>query len=299
MPDGRMYSTSARTLWFVALGGILAVFLFGATASQASAGCDHGSGSSAPDGLRGGSGPDCLRGRAGADFLAGGRGNDKLTGGGGADQLLAGPGRDSVRAGPGNDLVSAQDGVAERIDCGPGEDLASVDATDVVTGCEKVNLTAPYVEWIRFYTHVNAYGSNGFFQGGAGRCSPRSTQKSTCGGTAEEGTLPFNRGPISMEWDKRASGWTGQDVTIRATDRDSVLLGNTPPDWNWLEIDGGRVFDFVSPRYGVVRSGYDTSKVGEQGGPLRADLSSHSYLFEPSRNGYSLDLRGYLQIIRY
>jgi hypothetical protein len=294
-----MNSTSARTLWLLALGGILALFLFGAAASQASVRCDQVKGGSGPDGFRGGAGSDCLRGGAGADSLAGGRGNDKLTGGAGPDQLLAGPGHDSVRAGPGDDLVSAQDGVAEAIDCGPGEDLASVDASDVLTGCEKVNLTAPQEEWIRFYTHVNAYGSNGFFQGGAGRCSPRSTEKSTCGGTAEEGTLPFGSGPISMEWDKRASGWTGQDVTIRATNRDSVLLGNTPSNWNWVEIDGGRVFDFVSPRYGVFRSGWDTSKVGEKGGPLRADLSSHSYLFEPSRNGYSLDLRGYLKIIRY
>jgi hypothetical protein len=294
-----MNSTSARTLWLLALVGIVAVFLFGASASQASVRCDQVKGGSGPDGFRGGAGSDCLRGGAGADSLGGGRGNDKLKGGAGLDQLLAGPGHDSVRAGPGDDLVSAQDGVAERIDCGPGEDVASVDASDVVTGCEKAILTAPHEEWIRFYIHVNAYGSNGFFQGGAGRCNPRSTEKASCGGTAEEGTFPFNRGPISMEWDKRAGGSTGQDATIKATNHDAVLLGTTPANWNWLEIDGGRVLDFVPPRYGVFHTGSDTNKVGEKGGPLRADLSSHSYLFEPSRNGYALDLRGYLRIIRY
>jgi Ca2+-binding RTX toxin-like protein len=294
-----MYSASARTLWLVALGGILAVLLFAATTSQASPRCDHGSGSSGPDGLRGGAGSDCLRGGAGADSLAGGRGNDKLTGGPGADQLLAGPGHDTVRAGAGDDLVSAQDGVAERIDCGPGDDLASVDASDVLTGCEKVNLTAPYVEWLRFFTHINAYGSNGFFQSGAGRCNPSSTHVANCGGTAEEGTSPFGSGSISMEWDKRPVGWIGHDVTVRATAFDSVLLGNSPDDWNWVEIDGGRVSKFVNPRSGVVRSGYDTSKIGEQGGPLRANLSSHRYFFEPSRDGYSLDLRGWLKVIRF
>jgi Ca2+-binding RTX toxin-like protein len=291
--------TSARTLWLVALAGIAALFLFGAAASQASARCDHRTGRSGPDGLRGGAGSDCLRGGAGADSLAGGRGNDKLIGGPGADQLLAGPGHDTVRAGPGDDLVSAQDGVAERINCGPGDDLASVDASDVLTGCEKVDLTAPYVEWLRFDTHINAYGSNGFFQSGAGRCNPSTTHVANCGGTAEEGTSPFGSGSISMEWDKRPVGWIGHDVTVRATNFDSVLLGNSPDNWNWVEIDGGRVSKFVNPRSGVFRSGYDTSKVGEQGGPLRANLSSHRYLFEPSRDGYSLDLRGWLKVIRF
>src|SRR5882757_1251729 len=191
MPDGRMDSTSARTLWLLALGGIVALFILGGASAQASASCDHHAGASGPEGLRGGAGSDCLRGAAGADSLAGGRGNDRLTGGPGADQLLAGPGHDTVRAGAGDDLVSAQDGGAERIDCGPGDDLASVDASDVVSGCEKVNLTAPYVEWLRFFTHINAYGSNGFFQSGAGRCNPSSTHTANCGGTAEEGTSPF------------------------------------------------------------------------------------------------------------
>jgi hypothetical protein len=38
--------------------------------------------------------------------------------------------------------------------------------------------------------------------------------------------------------------------------------------------------------------------VGEKGGPLRANLSFHGYPAEPQRNGYSLDLRGWLRIIR-
>ena len=278
------------------------MLLCGGAASQASARCDHHAGAGGPDGLNGGPGSDCLRGRAGADFLAGGRGNDKLTGGGGPDQLLAGPGHDRVLAGTGGDLVSAQDGVAEAIDCGPGEDLASVDASDVLTGCEKVHLTAPAEQWKEFKTHINAYGYTPYGRTGWGQCSGNTSRKSTCTGKAEAGTKPFDTGGMTMDWDKRLDGGLGQDLTIKAGDVDAILLGYTDRDWVYVSVSGGRVPAWVDPFGGTFRSGFDAGKIGQQGGPLRANLSWHPAginQLKGSADGYSLDLQGWLKIIRY
>ena len=53
-------------------------------------------------------------------------GKDRITGTDGADELVGGPGRDVIRA---------RDGVADRVDCGTGLDLAIVDRRDRVRGC--------------------------------------------------------------------------------------------------------------------------------------------------------------------
>jgi len=90
------------------------------------------------DRIAAGAGGDRLIGGAGMDVLRGGFGDDALIGGAGDDQLLPGQGRDRVDAGPGNDAVDARDGVAERIDCGRGADVASVDPEDRVRGCERI-----------------------------------------------------------------------------------------------------------------------------------------------------------------
>ena len=80
----------------------------------------------------GGSGDDDLSGNAAANVLRGGEGGDTLQGGGGADQLF-GEG--------GNDVLRARDGVADAIDCGPGQDSVTADVADVVdVDCESVTL---------------------------------------------------------------------------------------------------------------------------------------------------------------
>ena len=72
-------------------------------------------------------------------LLFGGQGNDKLTGGDGSDGLIDGPGRDRIDAGGGLDQVLALGGAPDRIDCGPGFDLALVRSKDShVRHCEKV-----------------------------------------------------------------------------------------------------------------------------------------------------------------
>lgn len=96
------------------------------------------SGTAFGDLLRGGRGDDRLFGRSGDDCLYGGPGSDVLSGGPGNDSLDGGPGRDRLRAGAGNDFVRAADHTRDLVDCGPGNDRATVDVIDRVHGCEHV-----------------------------------------------------------------------------------------------------------------------------------------------------------------
>lgn len=95
------------------------------------------------DVLLGWPGNDVLRGNAGRDLLIGHEGADRLDGGSGPDRLFGGPGRDRLLGGDGNDLVfaTADDG-PDRIDCGPGFDVAVVRPSDVVVRCERVRRTS-------------------------------------------------------------------------------------------------------------------------------------------------------------
>jgi Ca2+-binding RTX toxin-like protein len=280
------WKRSVLEIWIAALtaSAALALTLVGGVPAQAAPHCKHLSGGRSADGLDGRGGADCLNGARGDDFLDGGPGNDKLIAGAGRDQLLAGSGQDRISAGPGNDLISARDGRAETVRCGSGNDLVSADASDVLIGCEKVHLYAAQEEWMRFSTRMVAFGSRGSCNGTAA--------KATCKGGAEAGVKPFDSGSITMQWDKRTVGVSGQHVVIMATDVDGMLLGHSDLLWRYLGINGGRVRQFVDPNNGVFRTGDDVNKVGEQGGPLSANLSFQG-------NGYSLDLQGWLRVIRF
>jgi Ca2+-binding RTX toxin-like protein len=74
---------------------------------------------------------DSLRGRGGFDCLKGHKGNDELTGG------VAG---DILQGGPGDDTHNARDGKRDKVNCGPGDDVALVDQRDVVKGCETLRV---------------------------------------------------------------------------------------------------------------------------------------------------------------
>ena len=90
---------------------------------------------------------DTLRGGSGNDVLYGYGGNDRIEGRGGNDLLNGGAGRDVLLGGAGNDRLTSADGVAERVSCGPGRDIADADLSDVLTGCEVVSRrlsTDPY-----------------------------------------------------------------------------------------------------------------------------------------------------------
>ena len=97
-------------------------------------------GSSAGERLQGSSFPDRLIALGGDDRLFAEGGDDCLSGGAGADVLRAGGGADEASAGPGDDVVLANDGVRDRIACGPGTDRVAADARDRVSGdCERVD----------------------------------------------------------------------------------------------------------------------------------------------------------------
>jgi Ca2+-binding RTX toxin-like protein len=103
------------------------------------AGDDIIAGGAGTDTLAGHAGNDRLKGDSGKDRLSGGDGSDSLSGGAGDDKLNGGQNKDRFKAGAGNDVVSARDGRRESVDCGSGSrDLATVDRTDTVRGCERV-----------------------------------------------------------------------------------------------------------------------------------------------------------------
>ena len=81
---------------------------------------------------------DLLTGSPEDDVIDGRGGADRIYGRGGNDRLFGGAGRDRLYGGPGRDLIVSRGGGADRVDCGSGRDVARVDGTDQVKGCERV-----------------------------------------------------------------------------------------------------------------------------------------------------------------
>ena len=101
-------------------------------------GTDTLSGWGGSDQISGGAGADVIHGGKGGDVLIGGWGDDVIRGADGRDELVGGPGRDRLFGGNHDDVIKAQGGDADFVDCGDGDDTASVDPADTVTGCERV-----------------------------------------------------------------------------------------------------------------------------------------------------------------
>jgi RTX calcium-binding nonapeptide repeat (4 copies) len=124
---------------------VVAAVAFGLLAGLAVA-LETNTGSRKAERLKGTPQADLLKGLAGNDVLIGGDGADVLIGGKGNDKLRGGPMRDgfNMRDGvelsaPGNDKIFARDGGNDEINCGAGNDVAIVDASeDGVIGCEVV-----------------------------------------------------------------------------------------------------------------------------------------------------------------
>jgi Ca2+-binding RTX toxin-like protein len=95
-------------------------------------------GTARADRVTGTAGADVLYGLGGNDVLLGEKGNDVLYGGRGDDVLDGGAGLDRLYGGPGDDTLRARDRNRDVVDCGPGRDVALVDASDRVSGCERV-----------------------------------------------------------------------------------------------------------------------------------------------------------------
>lgn len=144
------------------------------------AGSDRVIGGDAVDRLHGGAGNDRLNGNRGADLISGGvgddvshgnRGPDRIAANRGADESFGGRGNDTLFAlaradvtGPGDvvgdtlhgeggdDRLHTRDGEADKVDCGPGNDVAQLDVVDVIVdataenpngSCERVVRAAP------------------------------------------------------------------------------------------------------------------------------------------------------------
>jgi len=91
--------------------------------------------------LYGGDGSDRLDGSGARDLIYGEAGGDILRGHGGADRIDAGLGRDGVNSGSGSDRLYMHDGERDRrIACGPGHDVAHIDAEldPKPHGCERI-----------------------------------------------------------------------------------------------------------------------------------------------------------------
>jgi len=107
-------------------------------------GVDHGipvpmfvKGGNGVDTLNGSEAGDTLDGELGNDIIDGKGGDDTLLGGAGDDTLTGGPGVDRFNAAAGKDTLNSKDGVAERVDCGIGNDAVSADATDDLHQCRR------------------------------------------------------------------------------------------------------------------------------------------------------------------
>ena len=62
-----------------------------------------------------------------ADFITGTSGPDTICGLAGDDVLVGGAGHDTLLGGAGSDRLDARDGARDRVDGGPGADIAQVD----------------------------------------------------------------------------------------------------------------------------------------------------------------------------
>ena len=77
----------------------------------------------------GGDGNDKIVGSAAANTVDGNAGDDRITGG---------AGRDTLFGGDGDDVIDSRDGVPDRVECGAGNDIATIDRSDDVSAdCER------------------------------------------------------------------------------------------------------------------------------------------------------------------
>lgn len=90
----------------------------------------------------GGGGVDTLKGIENllggvyADALRGDTANNSIDGNDGDDYLNGRNGKDLLNGGAGADVVQSRDGETDKVDCGPGHDVAKADGKDKLRGCE-------------------------------------------------------------------------------------------------------------------------------------------------------------------
>jgi hypothetical protein len=77
-------------------------------------------------------------GTDGADKLIGSPAANTIDAGAGDDRVSGGPGEDTLFGGDGDDVIDSRDGQRDRVECGPGDDTATIDRIDIVSSdCER------------------------------------------------------------------------------------------------------------------------------------------------------------------
>jgi Ca2+-binding RTX toxin-like protein len=128
---GRMMKKTVVLLAAMAVAVVVASGVALAATSIGTANDEILTGTNQADTIRARGGDDVVLGREGADRLRGGNGEDSLYGGRGADFLYS------------EDIFSQSGAYRDLVDCGPGDDTASVDFRDRVVDCEEVGVAIP------------------------------------------------------------------------------------------------------------------------------------------------------------
>ena len=131
--EARLAEQGSRRLGLLLV--VLGAILLTLAAEDALANVVLGSGNG--DVLRGTDRGERLAGFGGEDEIWSLAGDDRLSGGGGDDELYGGQGHDALLGGAGDDFIEAKDGELDYVECGSGNDVASVDLGDrVARTCE-------------------------------------------------------------------------------------------------------------------------------------------------------------------
>lgn len=149
-----------------------------------------------------------------------------------------------------------------------------------------------HVNWVEIHVHLNAYAHWGKCSGANGRPSAGS-EDGTCTGEqgAELGVLAGREHFLSHgSWCKWH--WVKHTLTVQGTGVNGShweLKGVKDQGWTYFEVHSGHIYG-----HSVWTGG--GRPPGEHSGPLKVDMSQHTYWNGTSTWGYSIDLRGYIAI---
>lgn len=216
-------------------------------------------GGSAGDNLVGSGGPETLDGRGGPDVIDGRGGNDAIFGSDGNDDLTGGTGADSLRGDADDDTLRARDAIVDSsLECGPGADLAIVDADDPATvGCEtedrpgpRASLSATSHDFGQIevgtqsapvtFTITNA-GTLPLTVGAVGLSGPAAEQFSVSAGTCAAATLaPGETCSLQARFAPSGPGSHAAAITIDSNDpAGSATIALTGTATEAGAVDGG------------------------------------------------------------
>jgi Ca2+-binding RTX toxin-like protein len=143
--------------------------------------------------LTGGPERNRFAGSAAANVLKGGQGDDEIDGG---------PGQDTLEGGEDDDDISARDGEHDMIDCGFGQDSATVDLVDTVVKCELVGY--PDLDFDGAGANVDCDDHNAAIRPGATDAPGDGIDQDCAGGDAPPGATGSTPPAISPSGSRKA-----------------------------------------------------------------------------------------------